>query len=255
MKHFLAVLAAQALTASIALPVLAQDTPTPLYIVSILGSDTQCASELALAYREDVFVDLIEHRGQFISHPIVVGSELQNDWLPESASAFPGDVVLIAELPNQAAVEGYLADVEEEYEKWSPNLSTEIRFLAAVAPNPGPQQFPVIGSVASQRGDSFILLNAVSFDAPERSQPLIGQYFEVAGPIVGGAGTQFLATFAQVQPITGEFPHQALFLSEWVSEAAFKTVHDNPEWQAVAPFRNNAVTSFTETRGDLLTAE
>lgn len=255
MKNVPAALAAQALTASIAFPVLAQDTPTPLYIVSILASDAQNASELASAYKEDVFIDLIEHGGQFISQPIAVGSELQNDWLPESASGFPGDVVLIAELPDQAAVEGYLADVAEEYAAWSADLSTEIRFLAAIAPNPGPQQFPVIGSVECQEGASFILLNAVSFDAPERSQPLIGQYFEVAGPIVGGAGTQFLATFAQLRPITGAFPHQALFLLEWVSETAFKAVHDNAEWQAVAPFRNDAVTSFTETRGDFVSTK
>ena len=254
MKQSLA-LAAVTLSATAAAPVLAQETPTPLYVVSILGTDTQGASELASAYKKDVFVDLIEHGGQFVSQPIAVGDELENDWLPDSASAFPGDVVLIAELPDQAAVEGYLADVAEEYAAWSPKLSTEIRFLAAVAPNPGPQQFPMIGSVESQGGNSFILLNAVSFDAPERSQPLIGQYFKVAGPIVGGAGTQFLATLAQIQPITGEFPHQALFLSEWASESAFKSVHDNAEWQAVAPFRNDAVTSFTETRGDLLTAK
>ncbi|WP_299616001.1 DUF1330 domain-containing protein [uncultured Tateyamaria sp.] len=243
------------LTFATTVPAIAQDTPAPLYIVSILGNDTQDAATLAADYKDDVFVDLIEHRGRFVTAPIAVTKELDNDWLPDSASAFPGDVVMIAELPDQAAVQGYLADVADAYDAWSARLSTEIRFLAAVAPNPGPQQFPMIGSVDSRGGDAFILLNAVSFDAPERSQPLIGQYFEVAGPIVGGAGTQFLATLGQVQPITGVFPHQVLFLSEWASEAAFEAVHDTVEWQAVAPFRNDAVTSFTEARGDLLTSQ
>ena len=50
MKHILA-FAAQTIAVSLALPVLAQDAPTPLYVVSILASDTQSASELASAYK------------------------------------------------------------------------------------------------------------------------------------------------------------------------------------------------------------
>ncbi|WP_299292883.1 hypothetical protein [uncultured Tateyamaria sp.] len=84
-------IAVPVLVASFAMPALAQNGPSPLYVVSILGSDTQTAAELASAYKADVFVDLIHHEGRFISAPNAVAKEMDNDWLPDGATAFRND--------------------------------------------------------------------------------------------------------------------------------------------------------------------
>jgi len=75
--------------------------------------------------------------------------------MPDSSLTFPSDVILIVKLPDQSAENAYLADVADEYVAWSNQLGKEVRFLSAVAPNPGPQQFPMIGLIASRVGDAF----------------------------------------------------------------------------------------------------
>ncbi|WP_299138397.1 hypothetical protein [uncultured Tateyamaria sp.] len=86
-------IAVPVLVASFAMPALAQNGPSPLYVVPILGSDRQTAAERASAHKADVFVDLIHHKGRFISDPMAGANEMDNDWRPDGASAVRNDAV------------------------------------------------------------------------------------------------------------------------------------------------------------------
>ncbi len=253
--HFLQLAGAALISATMfaaALPAQAQSEDDTAYIISLLTPKGHGKS--FDKYTSDTTSLMKKHGGGYIVAPIKVEKELVNDYLPDAYSEFPSEYVTIAAFDNADALNGYLSSASKHFDSWSGKFETSTRFVAGLAPSPGGGG---VGTVISQEalrgGDAFILLNAASFVQSPDTPTNLAKYGS-AGSVVVGAGTNFFATFAKVAPVTGEFPFQILFLSEWASEEAFDSVHHNPTWQAVAPYRNKSLTGFTEAKGVVRTS-
>lgn len=234
-------------TVSVAVPAYAQAPNDKAYLISLITPNN--TQDGITQYTTQTASLMKKHRGKYVVPAIKVEEELLNDYLPSVYSAFPSRYVTIAAFDNSDALGAFLSSAKQHFASWSNRLENTIRFSAAVMPSPNSDMiFPVIGEAQWRPEPAFILLNASSFKKLPETPQYIGKYGS-ATPVVVGQGTRFLATFAKTGDVTGNYPHDILFLSEWASDEAFKAVHDAPEWRAVVPFRNFALASFTEAKG------
>lgn len=239
-------IALTALLGFTAAPLAAQSIDGKAYIISLLSPSAGAGID---QYFEETTALMAQHSGDYAVDPIHVEKELANAYLPDVYSTFPSEYVTIARFPTFDALEAYLAAANPHFAAWDARLDTEIRFSAGVMPPINTDQpLPVIGEIAPRGDGSFILLNASSFKRLPEIPEYIAKYGSEIDTVVG-AGTRFLATFGKLDDITESFNFQILFLSEWASEAAFEEVHDNEAWRMVVPYRNFALSGFTEAKG------
>lgn len=243
MKHSIPLAAILALASA---PLPAQSSDGKAYVISLLSP----AEGTEIRTYFDAATDLMaQHGGRYVVAPIHVEKELPNAYLPDVYTEFPSDYVTIAQFATPDALSAYLAEARALFDAWDTKLETKIRFSAGVMPAVNTDQaVPVIGEIDPRGPDSFVLLNASSFKPLPEVPAYIQQYSTEIETVIS-AGTRFFATFAKLEDITESYNFQILFLSEWASEEAFKTVHDDQGWRMVVPFRNFALSGFTEAKG------
>ena len=243
MKSSLVFAAALTLCAA---PLSAQSIDGKAYIISLLSPSPSAA----IGTYFDATAELMaQHQGSYVVDPIYVEKELPNDYLPDVYSAFPSEYVTIARFDTPEGLNAYLTSAKDHFADWDARLDTEIRFSAGVIPAPNTDQaLPVIGDLAPRGGESFVLLNASSFKPLPEVPQYINQYGTEIGTVIN-AGTQFFASFGKLNDITESYDFQILFLTEWASEEAFASVHENQSWRMVVPFRNFALSGFSEAKG------
>ena len=239
-------LVAAAFLAASTPPLAAMSIDGKAYIVSLLTPTQGAQIE---SYFDQTETLMSGHGGHYVVAPIRVEKELDNPYLPNVYRSFPSEYVTIARFETPDDLERYVAAAGDHFSSWEGSLQTQIRFSAGVMPAPNTEQeLPVIGDIPPRLGESFILLNASSFK-PLPEVPAYIQEYGTEIETVMAAGTRFLATFAKLTDITESYDYQILFLSEWASEAAFEAVHSDEAWRMVVPFRNFALSGFTEAKG------
>ncbi len=227
----------------------AADGDARIYAVSLLkmASDGPAADRRFQRYLSKTERVLRRVGGNFVTAPIAVDGHARN----AADSAMDYDYITIAELPSNAKLGRYLRAVKGLHLTEAKIFARESRFSATAVQLPW-QDAPIApGEIAPRPAPAMILVNGGTLKA--ESDTLLERYFSSAAE--AAPDTRYLAVLKKQQDLRGTYAHEFLMLSEWTDAQAWASVQEHPQWQAAQAAREQALTSFAQASGQLLSAD
>lgn len=89
--------------------------------------------------------------------------------------------------------------------------------------------------------ESFFMFNALWFKE-DGGEAKYAEYLQAAGPFVTRHGGKASDSYAPEQAIIGEFDADLVFMIEWPNFAAFTSLIQDPDYQAISHLRDEAIT-------------
>jgi len=99
--------------------------------------------------------------------------------------------------------------------------------------------------------ESFFMFNALWFKA-DGGAAKYAEYLQAAGPFVAKHGGKSDASYSPAQALIGEFDADLVFLIEWPNFAAFTSLIQDPDYQAISHLRTEAIVDSLLIRFDKL---
>lgn len=95
--------------------------------------------------------------------------------------------------------------------------------------------------------DGVYMLNALWFKADGGAETY-AQYLAGASPVVARLGGELMNQFKPVEALQGDFDPDLTFVIRWPSIEAFQALIADPEYQAIAHLRGEAIEKAVLTR-------
>ncbi len=227
------------------------------YLVSFYQMDPSSRSDVS-----DYFIEtklLLSGVGaSYLDAPLLIDKELPNAAQPEYTSHSPGNVIFIAEFPNQESLDDYMTkeDVIQAMDGIGKVSQNEIVFIAEdFNPMGMMNDTSRLGSFEYRDESGFLMLNSIKMNSfinpmtPYRIMSYMNNNF----PRLEAAQVRMVMPFEKVEDVRGHYDYDVLFLSEWPSEEVFNQFHSDEGFIELAKdTRNKAFSGFTESRADVI---
>ncbi len=222
---------------------------SPVFAVSLLkmASDGPSADRRFQRYLNKTERILNRVGGNFVTAPIAMDGQHAG----ADASTMDFDYITIAQLPNDAKLGRYLRSVKALHLTEAKIFALENRFSATAVQIPWLDAPLIPAEVTPRPAPAMILVNGATLKA--QSDALLEAYFNSATQ--AAPDTRYLAVLKKQKDLRGTYPHAFLMLSEWADAQSFASVQADPHWQAAQAVREQALTSFSQARGQLLTGD
>ena len=199
--------------------------------------------------------------GRLLSSPLLIEDGLlENSALPDTVSNLDFNYIAIAEHPTSESLQSFLnSDAIALLEaSLAGVLSDRTQVIARSGRDDFASFIPLVEQASVPFGSvpfrsqppAFLLFNAVNVQ-PSDTPTLIG-YVNESLALSLEAGTGITDPFIPLQVTKGEFNFSTFSLTEWASDAAFDSVHENENFVTnIVPVRNSVLGEFIEAKAVL----
>lgn len=129
----------------------------------------------------------------------------------------------------------------EASEYSSPNRVLKIVFTIAILASIAGAKLQVSTAQEASADESFFMFNALWFKE-DGGAAKYNEYLQAAGPFVARHGGKSNDSYVPEQAIIGEFDADLVFMIEWPNFAAFTSLIQDPDYQAISHLRDEAIT-------------
>lgn len=196
--------------------------------------------------------------GQWALPPVKLNGDMNNPGSPEYAASLGGHYAVLTRFADKKQAQAYTDALSQKMAESNSVLAatTQIAFTSKVfKPMPTMPDFPVISLESLEYEDSggIIMINAIDMKNPLLNPlmlPRMLRYTARNTPALEAYGTNLFASFKVLDVVRGEFPFEAIFLTEWRSREACVAFHQQEDFLTMAKnWRNPSFEGFIESEG------
>ncbi len=229
-----------------------------VYQISFYKMKTGSGETEIYDFLDAIAPSVIAQEGSIISDLVQITEPLiENSALPDVARPFDYDFMVLLVFPDEvkyqlAVNDANYIEMRTNFEISFTDVAVETLSLLAPTDNPnGGIPPPTFGSIPSRTSPpAFYLLNLAQVIQTPEAQQSLNEYFSLQVPGVIAAETIFTNQFVNVRVMRGNFiPTDFISLTEWKDQAAFNSIHEDPDRLAnIFPLRNDVLLDLVEAR-------